>query len=123
MIQGEVNSNYQALISLRVEGPDGRAEEIAVIVDTGFTGYLMLPPGLVADLGLLQLGSNNIILANGARVRLDVYGAVVIWDGARRYVRVYVADGSPLVGMRMLLGYDLSAQVRVGGRVIIEASN
>lgn len=60
-------------------------------------------------------------LADGSLVRFDVHDALVLWEGQSRRVYAHVSDTTPLVGMRMLDGYDLSIQVRDGGRVVIQA--
>ena len=52
MIEGLVNANYEPIISLPVQSPAGQAREIDVVIDTGYNGYLTLPPALVAELGL-----------------------------------------------------------------------
>ena len=48
MIQGEVNAAYEAVITLSVQGSEGQVREVDAVVDTGFTGFLTLPPALVA---------------------------------------------------------------------------
>ena len=40
MILGVVNAAYEAVITLSVQGPEGQAQEVDAVVDTGFTGYL-----------------------------------------------------------------------------------
>ena len=52
MIQGTVNAAYEAVVSLPLRGPAGRARDVDAVVDTGFTRFLTLPPAMVADLGL-----------------------------------------------------------------------
>ena len=47
MITGMVNANREAAIRLLVRGPQGHQREIEAIIDTGFTGFLTLPPLLV----------------------------------------------------------------------------
>ena len=54
MIEGVVNADYEAIIPLRIQGPDGRTRDIEAVVDTGFTDFLTLPPALVDELGLPQ---------------------------------------------------------------------
>ena len=92
------------------------------MIDTGYNGFLTLPPALVAELELRWLGQKSLILANGSRDVFDTYGATVLWDGQLRFVDVDEADATPLVGMSMLDHHDLSIQVRNGGRVVIEAA-
>ena len=52
MIEGVVNRFLEAVVSLRVRGPEGREREIETVIDTGYSGNLTLPPELVAELEL-----------------------------------------------------------------------
>ena len=61
MITGVVNSNREAIIRLVVAGPRGQQQDIEAIIDTGFTGFLTLPPALVAALGLPWLSRQRTV--------------------------------------------------------------
>ena len=52
MILGVVNAAYEAVVTLPLQDPEGRTRDIEAVVDTGYSGFLTLPPGLVDDLGL-----------------------------------------------------------------------
>jgi predicted aspartyl protease len=67
MIAGTVNADYEAVIRLHVQGPSGLAHEVDAIIDTGFNGFLTLPPALVTALGLIRLSRGRALLANAAR--------------------------------------------------------
>ena len=122
MIEGAVDAAYQAVVGLVAIGPWGQRREIDVVIDTGFTGSLTLPPELVSELGLASAGSQPTVLGDGSFVHLEAYHAAVVWDGTARYVRVSVTDNIPTIGMSLLDGYDLFMQVREGGRVMIMPS-
>ena len=49
MIEGVVNSAYEAVIPLSLQGPAGQTQQVEAVIDTGFTGFLTLPPSLVAE--------------------------------------------------------------------------
>ena len=121
MIQGIVTAAYEAVVPLTVHGQDGQVRAIEAVVDTGFTGFLALPSGLVAELGLPFVSSSQAILADGSEATLNADRAIVFWDGDPKHVRAYAANTTPLIGMRMLDDHDLSIQVRDGGRVVIQA--
>jgi clan AA aspartic protease len=122
MITGTINVDYEAVIRLFVQGPSGPAHEVDAIIDTGFNGFLTLPPALVTALGLIRRSRGRALLANGSEELFDIYGVIVLWDGQRRYVEADAVDTTPLVGMSLLDGYDLHIQVTEGGQVVIQAS-
>lgn len=120
MIQGAVNAAYEPIVSLAVQGSAGWIREIEAVIDTGFNGYLTLPPELVTGLGLPFVSTGRGLLADGSEVSFDVRQGTVLWDGHQRRIRVNVADTTPLVGMRLLDGHTLYVEVTDGGRVVIQ---
>ena len=121
MIEGSVNTEIEAIISLTVYGPSGQIQVIDAVVDTGFDQFLTLPPSLVSELGLALTGSTPVTLADGSEVRMDVYKAILLWDDVLWQVDTYAADATPLVGMGLLHGHSLHVDVLEGGRVAIDA--
>lgn len=121
MITGTVNPDREATIRLVVRGPAGQDQEVEAIIDTGFNGFLTLPPSVVAALGLPHLGRGRAILANGSDEFFDVHAVTVLWDGEPRAVEVDAADTDALVGMALLYGYELRVPVIDGGTVVIAA--
>ena len=122
MIEGTINAKYEAVVDLRIQGPDGRSLEIEAVVDTGFSGFLTLPEGTVAELDLPLVGSGEAILANDTTVDFSVHRVAALWDGQPIGVDAYVTGSAPLIGMLLLDGYRLIVDVKVGGRVVIEAA-
>ena len=120
MITGVVNTDYEAIIRLQVQGPSGKEREVHAVIDTGFNGFLTLPPVLVTALGLTRVSRGRAILANGLEDIFDIYGVTVLWDGQPRYIETDSVDTTPLVGMALLKGYDLHIQVMDSGRVVIQ---
>jgi hypothetical protein len=52
MITGTVNADFEPIISLSIRGSDGNIYPHNAIVDTGFNGWLSLPPEFIAQLNL-----------------------------------------------------------------------
>ena len=121
MIEGVVNSAYEAVIPLSLRGPAGQAQEVEAVIDTGFTGFATLPPALVAELGLVFMGTGEATLADGGEVSFDAYAVTVLWEGQPRDVLIDEADTAPLVGMLMLDRHNLNMDIEDGGRVLIQA--
>ena len=120
MIGGTVNAALEAAVNLSVQGPGGQTREIEAVVDTGYNGFLTLPPVLVGELGLPFVLRGEATLADGSSVNFDPHMVTVDWDGQARDVEADAAETTPLVGMRLLAGHSLYVEVEDGGRVIIE---
>ena len=121
MIEGVVNSAYEAVIPLSLRGPAGQAQEVEAVIDTGFSGFVTLPPSLVAELGLVFMGTSEATLADGSEVSFDGYDVTVLWEGQPGDVLIDEADTTPLVGMLLLDRHNLSIDVENGGRVLVQA--
>ena len=72
-------------------------------------------------MGLPVVGDGEAVLADGSEAAFYVHSVTVIWDGQPRVVETGAVGGDPLVGMALMEDYDLSIQVRDGGRVVIQA--
>jgi clan AA aspartic protease len=121
MITGIVNANREAIIRLVIAGPSGQQQDTEAIIDTGFTGFLTLPPARIAALNLSWLSRQPGVLADGSIDVFDVFVATVMWDGRLRTVEVESANTEPLVGMSLLDRHSLRIDVLVGGVVNISA--
>ena len=121
MIKGVVNDAYEAVVRLTVRGPSSQSQEVEAVIDTGYNGFLTLPPALVTELGLVYRDRSRATLADGSEAFFDMYDVAVLWDSSLRSTRASSADATPLIGMRLLDRYDLSIQVRIGGRVVIQS--
>jgi len=117
MMTGIVNAEFEPIIPLSVCDSDGKIYTQDAIVDTGFNGWLSLPPDLITQLNLTWKRRGRAILGDGSECIFDVYEAVVVWDGALVTIPVDEADSEPLVGMSLMEGYQLMMQVFEGGQV------
>jgi clan AA aspartic protease len=120
MITGTVNARYEMVIKLPVRYSAGQEQEVEAILDSGFTGSLTLPPSLIAKLGLPWRSRSSVVLANGNVEELDIHAATIVWDATPRAILIQAVDNVPLIGMALLVGYDLRARVTIGGTVQLE---
>jgi predicted aspartyl protease len=121
-VSSVVNVDLEAVISLVVRGIHEQEREIEAVIDTGFSGYLTLPPSLnLCTWPPLENSAAGHTCRRGSLRVFDVYAATVLWDGQARIVEVDAADAEPLVGMGLMQGYDLHIEVVEGGTVTIEA--
>lgn len=121
MIVGTVSTDREGVIRLRVRGTNGQEQEVEGVIDTGFNGFLTLPPALIAALGCPRIGYGRTLMSNGKEELFDIYEATVFWDGQPRTVETDGADTDALVGMSLIYGYELRMQGRDGGKVTMEA--
>ena len=70
MIEGAVNAAYEAVVPIGVSGPAGRVRDIEAVIDTGYNGFLTLPPPLV---GMRLLDGHSVCIAveSGGRVVIE----------------------------------------------------
>ena len=120
MIRGKVNQYQQALVTITVMGSEDGLQFLAVVLDTGFTGYLTLPPDSIRLLGLPSIGSRIFELANGEQFEFNTYLATVLWHGQPRRVLILRSDSVPLLGMSLLRGSRVTLDVLDDGAFTIE---
>ncbi len=88
-------------------------------MDTGYTGFLTLPPALVDELSLPFAYVGRAFLANDDEVEFDIHDVTVLWDGHPRQVRAAATGSVPLAGMALLNSHSLYVEVVEGGPVLI----
>lgn len=99
---GRVSATREALLRLRLTA----GETVECLVDTGFTGALVLPQGLVARLGLPVVGREVFEMVGGRQFVAGVALAEIEWLGATKTVRVIVSEDT-LLGTELLDGTRL----------------
>jgi clan AA aspartic protease len=123
MITGIVNDEFEPIISILLYDSEGNIYTQDAIVDTGFNGWLSLPPDLISQLNLKWKRRGRAILGDGSECVFNVYEAVLVWDGNLLTIPIDEADSEPLVGMSLMEGYQLMVQVFEGGRVELSKIN
>lgn len=120
MITGTVSADREAIIQLKVIGSSQQEQLIDAVIDTGFTGFLTLPPAFITLLNLPFHSRQQVILGDGNVHPLDVHTGTLEWDGQQRRIEIDAADTTPLVGMALMYGYKLTVEDIDGGSVTIE---
>jgi clan AA aspartic protease len=121
MFTGVVNAILEATIRFPIHDSTGQQVDVQANVDTGFNMCLTLPLNVIMSLGLVWVSRRTAILADGSTHHWETYEATVLWDGTLRNIELYAVDADSLVGMKLLEGYELRAEIKVGGLVTIEA--
>ncbi|MCY4576442.1 MAG: clan AA aspartic protease [Chloroflexi bacterium] len=121
MIFGYVNDSLEATTNIEILSPTGDSRTIEVVIDTGFSDYLTLPPSLIAEFDLRFQDTVLVTLADGSDVELGTFDVTIAWDGESRQVGALQADTTPLIGMRLLENHRLRMDIVEDGSVTIEA--
>ncbi len=122
MITGIVDADArEARVRLVVRGGDGRAAEVNFIIDTGYTEYLSLPQAMIDALSLTFGFTDKIVLSDGSIIESRFFQGAVVWDGANKSVLVEASEGTPLLGMGLLLDHLLTLPVVANGVAVIAA--
>jgi clan AA aspartic protease len=116
MISGAVTSDLEAIVDLAIVDAGGARHQLSAMINTGYTGWLTLPPSLISAMDLPWREVNRAIVADGRAVLFDVYSAQVEWDGNIVPIKVHELDAFPLIGNRLLEGYELILPVEEGTR-------
>ena len=119
MITGNVSADWDLLAPIRVLDQNGHVRRFEAVVDTGFNGHPALPPHLVRDFGLSLIREVEMVVATDLTVSVDSYEAVVLWQNRRLRVPVMEAEGDPLIGIGLLWGSLLTAEITDNGEVTI----
>lgn len=117
MIFGTVNTRREATLSLTLTGPTGMTATVTAVIDTGYSGFLVLPAAVVQQLGLARVSAGRAKLADGTVRVYDTYSADIDWGGQKRTIPVSTLGEEALAGMRLLEGYRLTVEVTPGGAV------
>jgi clan AA aspartic protease len=118
LISGSVTDRH-AVVSLTFPLPNGSSIAIEFVIDTGFTGYLCLPPEAVSLMRLPFLYDIPANFADNSEAFLPVHEAVIFWEGEERQVLVVATGRRPLLGTALLNEQELVIRFTEGGLVTI----
>lgn len=121
MILGQVSDDREAIVQLALRETENQLRSVRAVVDTGYTGYLMLPQSMITELAWQCIGTQNGVLGDGSVKRFDVYLGTIIWDGGIREVSVNASESEALIGMSLLDGYKIEIEACSGGEVRLAA--
>jgi clan AA aspartic protease len=110
----------QARLRLLIHLPEQVSVEIECVIDTGFEGFLTLPPVVVENLELPYLININANLADNSTVKTDVHAATILWNGVERNIAVLAMGHRPLIGTALLKDCHLSIDFCDDGTVVVD---
>ncbi len=99
-IQGEINSQAEALLKFRIIGAKGFFE-VETVIDTGFDGDLVHPADVIEELGLAFIFRADVRLVGDTTKATDFFQGQIEWFGQIRTVDI-IADDAFLIGTNLL---------------------
>lgn len=102
MIDGLVSRDCEAVVPVLVRGVGLPDLLVECVLDTGFSGFLALPPDLVRRLDLPWERREWATLADGSTTRFNAYEAILEWVVGPVTVQVDCMEAAPLIGMSLL---------------------
>jgi len=118
MIFGHVRDRFPR-VSLSLPGREGPIS-VEFIVDTGFDGDLALPQSLLNRLEAIPSDVHDVRLADGSQQARTYYEIDLEWQEESRLTEVLVLDYHPLLGVGLMDGNLLQAEMQTGGAVSLE---
>jgi len=86
------------------------------ILDTGFSGGLLLPLITAVDVGLEKVGGGNVVLADGSSKNVPIFLCKVKIGGIINDVSTLVMGNDVLIGMELLSNYQICVD---GGKGVV----
>lgn len=97
--KGTVNELLEACITIRFD----QQNSLECIIDTGFSGALMLPHSFIAQLQAQQIGSEFFTLAGGQEIESEIFVLAIFWFGKQRFINVVASNAEDaLIGTELL---------------------
>lgn len=104
MIRGYVNTDDEAVIEVEIIG----SGPIEAVIDTGFSGFLVLPRTHPYSSALPVVASETYDVAGGQHVTFDVALGQIHWMGQVLLVEILLSPATEvLVGTQVLRGQRL----------------
>ncbi len=119
MTNGGVTRTRKPLVPITVLDSIGVPHTLPVVLDTAFTGELVLPEPYVRRLFLTMNEQYDGRPATGDIITIPAGEATVVWRGSRRNVKVLQLGVEPLLGMEFLWNHRITIDAVADGVVTI----
>jgi len=119
MIYGRL-AGGKATVPVIFRLPEQADFSLNFVIDTGFNGYLTLPPQAVNAMNLPPRANTPATLADGSQVLFSIHLATIVWDNVEKIVPILASGNKPLLGTAMMKGYHLEIDFEDNGLVSLE---
>ena len=119
MTSGRVSARRKPFVPVTVLDNQSRPHTIQFILDTGFTGQLLLPNRYLDRLGLSVTEWIDARPATGDFVKVPYAEATVVWRGTQQRAEILQLDSEPLLGMEFLWNHRITIDAVADGAVSI----
>ena len=117
-----VDSENNVRIEVEVQGLY-KTVPYGAVVDTGFTGGLVLPVFIAVDIGLEKVGASTIILADGSMMTLPTFLCKLKIGSKVSDVVTIIMGSEILVGMEALREHRICISSGTGKVVVEDAAS
>ncbi len=101
-----IDSQNQVRIEVEIQGLYKKIP-YGAILDTGFSGGLLIPIVTAVDVGLEKVGGGNVVLADGTVKTLPIFLCKVKLGDKISDVSTIVMGNDVLIGMELIAGYQV----------------
>ena len=115
MTSGRVTPTHKPLIPVTVLDSQRNPHTIRFVLDTGFTGQLLLPNRFANRLGLSIAEWVDARPATGDFVKVPYSEATIVWQGTERLAQILRLDSEPLLGMEFLWNHRITIDAIANG--------
>ena len=119
MTKGGVTRTRKPLVSMTILDSIGVPHTLPVVLDTAFTGELVLPERYVRRFALTMNEQYDGRPATGDIIEIPAGQATIIWRGRRRNVKVLQLGVEALLGMEFLWNHRITIDAVADGAVSI----
>jgi len=120
MMTGTVTADREILLSLNLLAADGSNVSVQAMLDTGFNGFLTLPPSLLQLMTARLIGTRRAELGDGRITEFRAFMVTVVWHDGPREVLAIASETTPVVGMSLLWGSRVAFDAQEDGAVTVE---
>lgn len=92
---------------------------LVVILDTGFTSDLKIPPEIADELGLEEVTFTAVRIADNRKVHVPVSVALCAMEGIFKDVEIIISEGPPAAGIGFLSKFSYKAILDCKNKTVI----